>query len=789
MEFGVMKRRNLRGIARALAVIVLPGIGAAQEVDRTVLPIAPPPFAGTIDLTAARSTPDWPVPVKPPAGAPNIVVIMTDDIGFGTSSTFGGPVPTPALDALAREGLRYNNFNTTAMCSPTRAALLTGRNSHAVGSGAITDAATGFPGYNSVIPRGAATFARVLRDNGYNTAMFGKHHNIPRWEASLAGPFDHWPTGLGFEYFFGFIIGDTDQWNPRLYRNTLAVDDAPGKGETLDSLLADDAINWVHQQKANAPDKPFLIYYATGTGHGPHQAPAKWIARFRGRFDAGWDSLREETFARQKQLGIIPADAVLTPRPDAIPPWSTLSPTQRRLFARYMEVFAGMLAYQDLQIGRLIAELRRMGQLDNTLLFFIEGDNGASGEGGLSGTFNEIGHHKNGLAPRRSPEADLAHIDEMGGPGTQPLYPAGWAWALNTPFRWTKQVASHLGGIRNGLVVRWPGRLSSTGTVRRQFIHVSDIAPTILEAAGLPAPRSVDGVSQQPITGQSLARSFSDPAFSMPRTQYFEMWGNRAVFKDGWFANTALKRVPWRIEATPGDAWSSYAWELYDLDKDFSQARDIAAENPDRLRAMQQAFLDEARSNQVLPINDELSPDRLLAAKRHFDEHRRTFEWWGGNVSIAEDVAPSFAGTSFTVTVDLAAMEPGATGVLLARGSWFGGWRFHLDKGRPVVTVAASERTEDTFVVAAGGRIAQGASQLVFRFTSRRDGKFAGGDMCIGIVGQPDACGVIARTPDVDAGQGETLDIGKDTGVPVTNSISGKEPFSGRIDRVRIDLP
>ena len=788
-----MKQRTLwrASVAMAIAQLWCPAAIAQREpIDRTVLPIAPHGFQGRIEVTAAASTQDWPIPVKAPEGAPNVLLIMTDDIGFGASSAFGGPVPTPHLEALARAGARYNNFNTTAMCSPTRAALLTGRNAHAVGSGGITDVATGYPGYSSVIPRSAATVARILRDNGYNTAMFGKHHNIPRWEASLSGPFDHWPTGLGFEYFYGFLIGDTNQWHPRLFRNTVSVDNAPDDKRLLDQRLAEDAIRWIHQQKASSPYKPFFLYYATGTGHGPHQAPQEWIAKFRGKFDGGWDKLREETFARQKRQGIIPANAVLTPRPKEIPAWDRLTPVQKRLYARYMEVFAAMLSYQDDQIGRVIDELQRMGQLDNTVVLFIEGDNGSSGEGGLSGTFNEIGHHKNGLSSRRTPEEDLKYLDNMGGPNSYPLYPAPWGWALDTPFPWMKQMASHLGGIRNGLVVRWPGHVMPSGAVRGQFAHVSDITPTILEAAGVPAPRTVDGVAQQPMTGRSISYTFADAkAPERPRTQYFEMLGSRGIYKDGWFANNVPKRVPWRNVAPQGDAWSSYDWELYDLRKDFSQSRNLAETNPAKVEEMKAAFLEQAKANKVLPLDDALTPARLNAARHHYEEKRPGYVYWGGDISIAEDMAPDFASRSFGIAAEVELAGDRANGILLARGSWFGGWSFYLKDGRPTATSALSERPEDQFVVRARGLLKAGPARIEFRFESDANGKQAGGRMCILLNGQVDNCERMARTPTVDAGQGETVDIGKDTGAPVTNDYREGQRFEGRIVKVTITIP
>jgi len=790
MQCRLLVLASLAGVSAALLHTAALAQEAGDRVDRTALPVKPTVFKGTIGRTTAGSAQDWPVPVAPPAGAPNVLLIMTDDIGFGTSSTFGGPVPTPNLDALARHGARYNNFNTTAMCSPTRAALLTGRNSHAVGSGGIPDVATGYPGYSSVIPRSAATVARILRDNGYNTAMFGKHHNIPRWEASLSGPFDHWPTGLGFEYFYGFIIGDTNQWNPRLYRNTVSVDNAPGDSRLLDQRLAEDAIRWLHQQKASSPDKPFFLYYATGTGHGPHQAPQEWIDKFRGQFDGGWDQLREDTFRRQKAQGIIPADTVLTPRPKEIPAWTSLTPVQRRLYARYMEVFAGMIAYQDYQVGRVIDELRRMGQLDNTAIFFIEGDNGASGEGGLTGTFNEIGHHKNGLAARRTPDEDIKYIDEMGSPRSYPLYPVGWAWGLDAPFQWMKQISSHLGGIRNGLVVSWPGHVAAPDVVRHQFAHVSDITPTILQAAGVPAPVTVDGVAQQPMTGRSIQYTFANPQVAeLPRTQYFEMLGSRGIYKDGWFANTTPKRVPWQTVAVAGDAWSGYDWELYDLRRDYSQSTNLALRYPAKLREMQEAFLEQAQANQVLPIDDSLTPERLDAARRHFETKRSSYVYWGGDISVAEDLAPSFASRSFTVSADLDLAGDRANGIILARGSWFGGWSFYLKDGRPTVISALSERTEDQFTIRAEHALPKGAATVTFAFTSDNAGKQSGGRMCLLIKDKVDTCARIPRTPTTDAGQGETVDIGKDTGAPVTADYPDGQPFEGIIRKVTITLP
>jgi arylsulfatase len=786
------RARGLRTALGAIAALMALVFGSpshaqpSQPLARDVLPIPAAPFAGRVELNASSSVPDWPRRVKAPAGAPNVLLIMTDDMGFGSSSVFGGPVPTPALEQLASDGLRYNNFHTTAMCSATRAALLTGRNHHAVSSGAITDMAIGFPGYNSVIPKSAATIAEVLKDNGYNTAMFGKHHNIPSWEATPTGPFDNWPIGLGFEYFYGFIIGDTNQWYPRLYRNNLSADTPPFGDVTLDHMLADDAIHWIHQQKASEPDKPFFAYFATGTGHAPHQAPRAWIERFKGRFDKGWDALREETFARQKAQGIIPADAVLTPRPAELPAWSSLSPTQQRLYARYMEVFAGMAAYQDAQIGRLLGELKRMGQLDNTLVIMIHGDNGASAEGSPTGTLNEVGHFNNDL--RRSPEDEARHIDEMGGPKSYPLYPAAWAWALDTPFQWTKQIASHLGGIRNGLIIRWPGHTKDSGTLRTQFAHVTDIMPTVLEAAGVPVPQMVNGAKQQPIDGKSLEYAFENArAAEPPRTQYFEMLGNRAIYKDGWLANTVPARVPWEFGAASKDTYGDYKWQLYDLRHDYSQSHDLAAQHPDKLKELQELFLAEARRNQVLPMDDRLDLARASAAGQHYDTPHTHFEYWGKQLSVNKEVAPKFTARSFSVEAELKLPSDLVTGPILARGSWFGGWGFYLKDGKPTALVVRSEWAQDQFKIVADKALPAGPATVRFDFTYDGGGPLKGGMMCITVNGARAGCGRVATTPSADAGQGETLDIGQDTGAPVTDDYSQTAIFPGDILKVTVD--
>jgi arylsulfatase len=758
---------------------------AASAVAQDVLPRPPAPFAGTLGPSFEQSKQDWPRAVRAPKEAPNVLLIMTDDVGYAATSAFGGPVPTPNLERLAAAGLKYTEFHTTALCSPTRAALLTGRNHHQVGFGSLEDTALGFPGYDAVIPRNAATIGEVLKDNGYNTAFFGKNHNTPAWSASAAGPFDLWPTGWGFEYFYGFQGGDTDQWAPRLFRNTSRVPDLPA-GEILDHALADDVIRYLHNQQAADPSKPFFVYFAPGSGHAPHQAPADWIAKFKGQFDQGWDKLREQSFARQKTLGIVPADTALTPRPDALPAWDSLTPEQKKVDARYMEVFAGMLAYQDAQIGRVIDELQRMGKLDNTLVIYLVGDNGASGEGTPDGTLDEIGMLANGV---RSPAEELSkHLDMMGGPKTYELYPAGWAWALNTPFQWVKQVASHLGGIRNGMVMSWPAKIAAHGELRSQFSSVIDIAPTILDAAGLPAPHVVNGVEQQPVQGTSLVYSFADPAApERHTTQYFEMLGYRGIYHDGWLANTKVRRLPWMQGKPDGTAETSYQWELYDLKHDFSQAHDLSAMQPAKLKELQDLWMQEAKANQVLPLDDDFGVRRSLAHTIAYANPRTDFTYWGKDISIAQGTAPSLALRSFTVEAMIKVTAARQTGVLVADGSHFGGWAFYLKDGVPVAYEAISPNPGDSYRVAGSQPLPKGAATVTFQF-DRDPQPASGGTMHILVDGKPAGQGHVDRTINITAGLGETFDVGSDTGATVSDEYPGAGAFAGDIDSVTLHL-
>jgi len=705
---------------------------------------------------------------------------MTDDVGFGAASTFGGPVPTPNLDRLAAHGIKYNRFHTTAVCSATRAALLTGRNAHAVGAGSVPDLATGFPGYSNTIPKSAATIAEILRLNGYNTAMFGKHHNVQPGAGSVAGPFDQWPTGLGFEYFYGFVRAETDQFSPILYRGTERVD--PPKGQVLDQMLVNDAIRWVHNQDAAAPDKPFFLYLAPGTAHGPQQAPEEWIRKFAGQFDQGWDEVRKQTFARQKKAGIVPAGTALTRRPREIPAWASLTPDEMRVSARMMEVYAAMLSYQDAQFGRLVDELQRMGKLENTLVIFIEGDNGSSAEGGLKGSSDWIGTFANG--GNETTTELVAHLDELGGPNSYGIYPVGWAWATNAPFKWTKKIASHFGGTRNGLVMSWPERIPQDGSVRSQFHHVNDIMPTILEAIGLDQPTIILGVRQQPVDGVDMSYSFNAPnAADRRTTQYFEMQASRGIYHNGWFANTTPKKLPWIMSNPPGSPLD-YKWELYDLRKDFSQAHDVAARYPDTLKTLQALFDREAVRNKVFPLDDRESHDRAEAA-RVVGTQRTSYVYWGGDISIADDAAPPIRARSFSIIADIDIPVGGGSGPLVAQGGRFAGWSFYFKQGRPVAHQNFMRQADQQFEVVGSTIIPPGPARVRYDFDYDGGGIGRGGMLCISVNDHRAGCGRMERTLTVTAGLGETFDIGQDTGDPVVDYL-GANTFDGTIHKVEV---
>jgi arylsulfatase A-like enzyme len=649
---------------------------ATTTLDGKQLPPPPSKFGGVIKESAKDSTSWWPPRVVPPKGAPNVLLIMTDDQGYGTSGTFGGIIPTPAFDRVAMAGLRYIQFHSTALCSPTRAALITGRNHHSVGSGVIGELSTGYPGYDSIIGTQNATIGTILRDNGYSTSWFGKNHNTPNFQYSVAGPYDQWPSGMGFEYFYGFMGGETDQWTPYLFRDHTQITpyvDKPGYNLTTD--LADEAIKHMRDLNAAAPDKPFFLYYVPGGTHSPHQPKEEWIEKFKGKFDMGYEKLREQIFANQKQLGVIPANAQLTPWPDEIPKWDSLSDVQKKLYAREAEVFAGYVAYTDYEIGRVIQEVQDMGKLDNTLIIYICGDNGTSPEGTLSGTFNQLTAY-NGIL--KAPEAlQLLHYKDWGSDKTYPHMSVGWAWAFDTPFKWTKQVASHFGGTRQGLAISWPGHIKDVGAIRTQFHHVIDIVPTILEAAGIQAPVTVNGITQRPIEGVSMAYTFDKANAGAPSTrttQYFEMAGNRAIYHDGWIAATTPFAPPWDLATGKlPDVTTGYAWE------DYSENNNLAAKNPDKLKALQALFLTEAAKYNVFPL-DNTAFSRLLTPRPSAVAGRTEFTYTGETSGIPLGNAPSILDKDYTITAEVTIPEGGAEGMIVTLGGRFGGYGLFLSK-------------------------------------------------------------------------------------------------------------
>jgi arylsulfatase len=761
-----------RFVLAAIAFFCMAGWAYAQEV----LPRPEQPFNGRIGRTVKDSTPDFPKGIEAPKGAPNVLLILTDDVGFGASSTFGGPIQTPNFQRIADAGLRYNMFHTTALCSPTRAALITGRNHHSVASGVITEFATGYPGYNSLVPKSAGSVGEVLKENGYNTSWFGKMHNVPDWMSSQAGPFDLWPTGLGFEYFYGFLGGDSDQWHPALYENTKPIEPYLGNpGYILDHDLADKAITWMQMQHALAPDKPWFLYYATGTAHAPHHAPKEWIARYKGQFDQGWDKVREETLARQIKLGIVPANTQLTRRPDQIPAWDSLSADQKRLYARMMEVYAGALSYADNQIGRLLDAVEQSGQLDNTLVIFIMGDNGASAEGSLQGTTNEVATAANGV--KESLPYLLSMIDQLGGPLTYNHYPVGWAHAMDAPMQWTKQIASHFGGTRNGLVISWPARIKDKGGIRSQFSHVIDIVPTIYEAIGVTPPTVLDGVLQKPLDGVSLVYTFDDANAPTRHTaQYFEMLGNRAIYKDGWMASTTPLRLPWVTmgsEPSPDD----FKWELYNINNDFSQADNLVSKYPDKLKELQDTFDMEARKYNVYPLDSSFAKRADPAIRPSLTRGRTEFTYYPGMIRIPEGSAPDFKNKSWAIAAEVAIPDNGASGVLATIGGRFGGWGLLMQDSKPEFAYALSNQPDHKFRIASDQPIPAGNHVVRFNFTYDGAGIGKGATGTLFVDGKQVAQGRIPQTVMVRFSLDETFDIGEDTGTPVVEDYADRMPF------------
>jgi arylsulfatase len=761
-----------------------------DEVKRDVLPIPDRPYEGPITYDAKDPDTSFPPiePLRPPAQAPNVLVVLLDDVGFAASSAFGGPCSTPVAEALAAEGLKYTRFHTTALCSPTRAALLSGRNHHSVGMGGITEIATSAPGYNSVRPNTAAPLAETLKLNGFSTAQFGKCHEVPVWETSPMGPFNAWPSrGGGFEHFFGFIAGETNQYFPALYDDTVAVepDRSPEEGYHLTEDLADRAIGWVREQKALVPDKPFFMYFAPGATHAPHHCPEEWSAKYKGHFDQGWDVLREEALARQKELGVVPEDAVLTERPEEIPAWDEMPEELKPVLARQMEIYAGFLEHADHHVGRLIETLRDLEVLDDTLVYYVIGDNGASAEGTINGTFNE-NFTFNAANALETPEMLAAKIDELGTPSANNHFAVGWAHALDTPYKWTKQVGSHWGGTRNGTVVHWPAGIEAKGEIRHQFSHVIDIAATVLDAAGLPEPTFVHGVQQMPLHGKSMLPSFADAeAPEFRETQYFEMFVNRGVYHKGWTAATRHS-VPWVVGAEL-PAIDDDVWELYAPD-DWTQSNDLAAERPEKLAELQRLFLIEATRYGVLPLDDR-RVERFVpeVAGRPSLIKGKSQILFGGMKRISENSMIVIKNRSHSVTAQLVVPEGGAEGVLIAQGGAFGGWCIYLHEGRP--TYCYNLLGIARFKVAGNEPLGAGEHQVRIEFTYDGGGLGKGGDAVLYVDGAKAGEGRVEGTHPLLFSGDETTDLGSDLGTPVSDDYaSADSAFTGKIEWVQIDV-
>jgi arylsulfatase A-like enzyme len=728
----------------------------------------------------------------PPKGAPNVLLIMTDDVGFGAPSTFGGVIPTPNLDRIGKMGLRYTNFHSTALCSPTRAALITGRNHHSVGYGVVTEMSTGYPGYNSVIGRDSATIGTILRDNGYGTSWFGKNHNTPDFTASQAGPFNQWPVGMGFEYFYGFVGGDTSQWQPNLFRNTTPIYPYVGKpGWNLTTAQADEAIGWMNQLNELAPDKPFFCYYVPGGTHAPHHPTPEWVKKISDMhlFDKGWNDLRERIFANQKKLGVIPQDAKLTPWPkDVLKEWDALSADEKKMFIRQADVYAAYLAYTDHEIGRVIQAVEDMGKLDNTLIIYISGDNGSSAEGSPIGTPNEVAQF-NGI--EFPVERQLKEFyDVWGTDRTYNHMAVGWTWAFDTPFKWTKQVASHFGGTKQGMCMAWPARIKDAGGVRHQFHHVIDVVPTILEATGIPAPVMVDGVAQKPVEGVSMAYTWDKASAGVPsrrRTQYFEMLGNRAIYHDGWIASTTPVAPPWTLAAERNpDVVGGYKWELYDLSKDWTQDNDLAKTNPEKLHQLQELFLVEAAKYQVFPLDNSLST-RLLAPRPSLTAGRTVFTYSRPVTGIPHGDAPSVLDRNYTITAEVEVPKEGAEGMLNTNGGRFGGYGLYLLKGKPVFTYNVIDFAR--FRWEGKEALAPGKHTVAFEFTYDGPGFGKGGTGVLKVDGKAVDTKKVPHTVPFIFQWDETFDVGSDTGTPVDDKdYQCPFAFTGKLTKLTVEI-
>jgi arylsulfatase A-like enzyme len=771
---------------------------ATTTIDGKQLPPPDPKFGGVIKEKASESKPAWPPRVVPPKGAPNVLLIMTDDCGFGAPGTFGGVVPTPALDRIAKSGLRYTEFHSTSLCSPTRAALITGRNHHAAGFGVVGEAATGFPGYDSVIRKDCGTIGEILKENGYATSWFGKDHNTPFYLASQAGPFDQWPIGMGFEYFYGFVGGDTSQWQPNLFRNTTAIYPFDGKpGWNLTTAMADDAIQYMKQLSEIAPDKPFFVYYVPGGTHSPHHPTPEWIKKVSNMhlFDQGWNKLRESIFANQKRLGIVPANAQLTPWPKDLPEWDSLGELEKKLFIKQADVYGAYLAYTDYEIGRVIQAVEDMGKLDNTLIIYISGDNGASAEGMLNGTPNEFTTFNGVPVPVKD---QFLWYEFWGSDKTFPHMAAAWAWAFDTPFKWCKQVASHFGGTAQGMCMSWPGHIKDVGGIRNQFHHVIDIVPTILEATGISGPEMIDGIKQRPIEGVSMVYTWDKAnanATTRHATQYFEMLGNRAIYRDGWVAATTPATIPWEFSTKPPpDVITGYNWELYNIKDDFTEFNDLAAKMPDKLKEMQDLFYAEAKKYNVLPL-DNSTLARFTTERPSATAGRTTFTYSGELSGVPASAAPSILQKSYKITAEVEIPEGGAEGMIVTEGGRFGGYGLFLSKGelgigrgKPVFLYNFLDLKRTAW---AGPELKAGKHTIVFDFKFDGGGLGKGGTGTLFVDGKEVDRKSMEHTTPVMFPEDEDFDIGQDSRTPVALLEYRYEcpfKFTGKIGKLTFNL-
>jgi arylsulfatase len=785
----MLNRHGTRFAALVLITIAALSFGCSQEnatsntaatsadgLDRTILPIAEPKRQTYKELDARNAQPPKRWQVTAPEGAPNVVVVLIDDMGFGASSAFGGPINMPNLEKIAANGLKYNRFHTTALCSPTRVALLTGYNHHSNNAGSIMETGTAFPGNTGVRPQSITPLAEVLRQNGFSTAAFGKYHETPPWEISAAGPYDRWPTHSGFEKFYGFIGGETNQYAPLVYDGTAQVELPEDPKYHFTTDMTNQAISWMKFQKALSPNKPFFMYYAPGATHAPHHVPAEWRDKYKGKFDQGWDKVREETLERQKKLGVVPPNTRLGPKPKDIKDWDTLSADEKKLFTRQMETYAGFSEHTDNEIGRLYSAVEEVGQADNTLFIYIVGDNGASAEGQMNGAYNEMSFF-NG-APESTADM-LKHYDEWGSASTYPHFPAGWAVAMDSPFSYTKQIASDFGGTRNGMVIHWPKGIKARGEVRSQFSHVIDIGPTVYEACKVPAPKKVNGIDQDPLEGTSLVYSFDNAGARETHTaQYFEMFGNRAIYSDGWYART-IHRPAWQMK--PSTSLVNDVWELYNSNEDFSLSTNLASSNADKLKEMQALFMSVAEKYHVLPIDDRVleRTNADLVGRPTVMEGRNSITYGPGMKGMGTDIFIATPGKSYTMTADVD-VQSGANGVIVCQGGRFGGFSFFLNSGKP--TFVYNYLGLEKYTVASSQALSPGKHTIIYEFKS--DGGLGkGGIGTITIDGNKVGEGRIEKTQPGIFSVDDLADVGTDDGTPVTE-YTGSKKFQGTLYKV-----